>query len=261
MSKFNLKGFVDGAVKAVSNHSPEILVGLGIVGMASGTITGIALTPKALRDIEREKDIIEQETGERPEKLPFKRLVKATWKYYVPVIAMELVSGACVIGASSINLKRNAALMTAYTLSETARKEYAEKVVETVGEKKEQTIRDALAKDKMEKHPVQNQEPIITGNGHTLCYDRLTDRYFRSDIESIRRAANNFNKELLRGQYLRLNDLYVEIGIPEAKVGDILGWSPNNGMIDVDFSSQLATDGTPCLVMSFNPLPKVSFNN
>lgn len=57
----------------------------------------------------------------------------------------------CLIGASSVNLRRNAALATAYTLSESALKEYREKVVETIGEKKEQAVQDAVAKERTSK--------------------------------------------------------------------------------------------------------------
>ena len=41
--------------------------------------------------------------------------------------------------------------VTAYTISETALKEYKDKAVEVVGPKKEQAIRDAVAKEQLEK--------------------------------------------------------------------------------------------------------------
>lgn len=256
----NLKGVIDKVIKAAHKHGPEILIGVGIVGMASGAVTGIAVTPKALKAIEHEKDLIENETGERPDKLPFKRLVKSTWKYYLPVVGMEVLSGACIIGASSIHLKRNAALMTAYTLSETARKEYADKVIETVGEKKEKEIRDKVAEDQLSKHPIDVNNVIETGNGRTLCFDPLTARYFKSDIESIRQAVNVANETLLTNQCLPLNDFYYEIGLPEAKVGDILGWNIEDGLIKAKYSSQLSTDGTPCLVVSFTTAPFAGYD-
>ena len=42
-------------------------------------------------------------------------------------------------------------------------------MVETIGEKKEQTVRDAVAKERLEKNPVENKEVIVTAKGDTLC--------------------------------------------------------------------------------------------
>ncbi|MFR8351429.1 MAG: DUF6353 family protein [Blautia obeum] len=44
-------------------------------------------------------------------------------------------------------------------------------------------MKDAVAKDKVEKNPVVTREVIITEKGNTLCYDAISGRYFKSDIE------------------------------------------------------------------------------
>ena len=90
---------------------------------------------------------------------------------YSPVVT-GVCSAACIIGASSISARRNAALVTAYTISETALKEYRDKAVEVVGVKKEQAIRDAVAKDKLEKANVKEREFISTGRGETPASTR-----------------------------------------------------------------------------------------
>ncbi len=64
-----------------------------------------------------------------------KDIIKTAWPCYIPA-AVGAISVFCLIGASSTNLRRNAALATAYTLSESTLKEYQEKVVETIGEKR-----------------------------------------------------------------------------------------------------------------------------
>ena len=53
------------------------------------------------------------------------------------------------------------------------------------------------------------------------------------------------------------DDFYDEIGLSEAEVGEHLGWDIDNGKgyIDLDFSTQLADDGTPCLVVGHNHPP------
>jgi predicted metal-dependent phosphotriesterase family hydrolase len=167
----------------------------------------------------------------------------------------------CIIGASSVNTRRNAALATAYSLSESAFKEYREKVVENIGDKKEQTIKDAIAKEKIEKNPVQNTEVILTGKGETLCYDVVSGRYFKSDIDRLKKAENKLNRQMRDEMYISLNDFYYEIGLDNIKVGDNLGWNIDDGYIDLRFSSQLATDGTPCLVIDYGYGPRYDFRN
>lgn len=254
----------------MSKHSPEILTGIGVAGMITTTVMAVRATPKALELIEEEKceqnfklvreakengqDVCTQITNLKPVDI-----IKTTWKCYIPAAITGGLSIFCLIGASSVNARRNAALATAYTLSESALKGYQEKVIETIGEKKEQTVRDAIAKDKLEQNPVGNREVIITEKGNTLCYDAISGRYFKSDIDIIKKAVNEINKNMLDEMYISLNDFYYEIGLDNTKLGDDLGWNINNGLIELNFSSQLASDGTPCLVMDYSIAPKYDF--
>lgn len=236
----------------VTKHSPEILTGLGIAGMIGSTILAVKATPKALElceEVKRKK--------EEPTKLDY---VKATWKCYIPTVVTGATSAACLIGASSVNARRNAALATAYKLSETAFSEYKEKVIETIGENKEKTVKDKIAKDKIEKDPVSTKEIIVTEKGTTLCYDGLFGRYFKSDIDTIRRAVNAINRHIVSYDYASLNDFYRELGLGPVKIGEDLGWKLDDGQVEIDFSSQLAEDGTPCLVIMYNVAPRYDFD-
>ena len=131
-------------------------------------------------------------------------------------------------------------------------------MIETIGEKKEQGIRDAVAKDKMKKDPVVDKEVIITGRGSSLCYDSIS-RYFECDIETIRKAENTINKKLLNEMYVSLNDFYYEIGLRPSDIGDDLGWNIDDGLVDLYFSSQIAEDGRPCLVINYRIAPRYDF--
>ena len=136
------------------------------------------MSRKALILLEEKKDELDTD------RLEPKDIIKTAWPCYIPAAVVGSISVFCLIGASSTNLRRNAALATAYTLSESTLKEYQEKVVETIGEKKEQSIRDSVSKDKMVKNPVR--EVILTeSGGNTICYDVLSGRYFKSDREKF----------------------------------------------------------------------------
>ena len=93
-----------------------------------------------------------------------------------------------------------------------------------------------------------------------MCFDVLSGRYFKSDIDLIKRVENNINKRMFNDMYISLNEFYIELGLEPIGIGDDLGWSVDKGMIDIDFSSQLADDGTPCLVIDYSVSPKYNYS-
>ncbi len=254
MSKFNFTGFATDVKHFVNKRSPEILTGIGIAGMITTTVLAVKATPKAMELIE------ERKTQEWTDKLSPLEVVKVAWKPYIPAIVTGVTSTFCLIGASSVNSKRNAALATAYKLSETALTEYREKVIETIGEKREQTVRDKVAEERVKKNPVSKNEVIVTNTGKTLCFDPISARYFYSSIEKIKRAENELNKEMLHAfsGYVSLNDFYDEIGLDHTSVGDDLGWNTDK-LIDINFSSQLNDNGEPSVVLDYAIAPNYNY--
>ena len=90
---------------------------------------------------------------------------------------------ACIISAHTVNHKRNAALASLYSLTEKSLREYQAKVIETIGKNKERQVRNAVAEQNIKENPVSTKEVKITGKGETLCYDAISGRYFKSDVE------------------------------------------------------------------------------
>lgn len=126
--------------------------------------------------------------------------------------------------------------------------------------KKEQAVQDAVAKERISKSPVTNQEVIITEKGNNSLLSKCTWQITsKSDIEKLKRAANDISRRMLDEGYISLNDFYYEIALPETKLGDELGWHIDNGLVDLRFSSQLAEDGTPCLVIDYQIAPKYDY--
>lgn len=249
MTKETLVNVWKNTQKALKKHSPEILTGIGIAGMIATTVTAVKATPKALRMIDA-KEI------EEDRRLSTKEAIAVSWKCYVPAAITGIFSTACLIGASSVNVHRNAALATAYTISETALKEYKEKAVEVVGEKKEQAIRDAVAKEQLEKANIKERTFVPTGKGETPCFDPLTNACFKSDMETLRKAENTLNKQMRDDMIITVNEFLQEIGLEpcDASVGENLGWEIDRGYIELDFSSQLV-DGVPYLVIGHHNPP------
>lgn len=256
MGKTNLATIAKDIRKFASKRSPEILTGIGIAGMVTTTILAVRATPKALELIEEQKE------EESVDELSSFEVVKVAWKPYIPAMVTCIASTACLIGASSVNTKRNAALATAYKLSETALSEYRDKVVETIGEKKERIVRDKVAEERVKKNPVSKNEVIVTGNGKTLCFDPISGRYFMCSIETIKKAENTLNKQMLHdiSGYVSLNEFYDELGLDHTSVGNDLGWNTNQ-LIDIDFSSQLNDNGEPSVVLDYLVAPKCDYYN
>lgn len=254
MDKSNITNIIKGIKASISRHSPEILTGIGIAGMVTTTILAVKATPKAIKLIEAEKQAKHVDT------LSPVDTIKTVWKCYIPAAMTGVSSIACLIGSNAINAKRNAALTTVYTLSEMARNEYKEKVIETIGEKKERTIKEKVDAERIKKDPVSKKEVIITEKGTTLCYDHVFGRYFKSDIDLINRAMNKINREIVINMYASLNDFYAELGLSPVEMGYDLGWNIDDGTIEIEPSSQLADDGTPCLVIDYSVSPKYNYS-
>ena len=104
------------------------------------------------------------------------------------------------------------------------------------------------------------KEVIITGKGGTLCYDVISGRYFKSDIDKMQKIENQLNKRMMTSMYCSLNEFYSEVGLTSTDVGDELGWNIEEGLIDLYFSSQLSEDGQPCVVVNYMIPPKYGYS-
>lgn len=242
LKKIPVKAIYKKLIKFTVVHTPEILTAAGITGMISSTVFAVEATPKAMEALRE----YEHDTS-------FRTKVRVCWKYYIPSAGMALLSAGCLIGSNSISLRRNAALATAYKLSADALAEYQEKVVETIGEKKEKTIREEIAKDKIKDSPYAEERLFDTKNGESICLDSYSGRYFKTDIESVKQAINKLNYSMMQHQFVSLNDFYYELGLPPIKMGEDLGWPVEKGLINVDFGSDLVDGKTPCLVLNYTP--------
>lgn len=241
---------------ALKRNAPQLLTGIGITGMISTTIMAVRATPKALKRVE------ERKKQEQHSRLTPVQMIETAGPCYIPAAVTGVLSVGCLISSCAESTRRNAALATAYTLAESSLREYREKVVETIGERKETAILEAIDRDKVEKHPPEPAEiAYAEGSGQTLCYDAMFGRYFYSDRAALERAANDLNRAMstMSEPYISLNQFYLEVGLPTTEIGDRLGWNVAKGLIDLRFSSQLADGHTPCLVMSYRVAPEYDY--
>src|SRR5699024_6306742 len=88
----------------------------------------------------------------------------------------------------------------------------------------------------------------------TLCYDMFSGRFFQSDIESIRRAENQFNKNLIHHNYGSVNELSSLMGIGGVGAGEDMGWNSDN-LLSIGYNSILTEKGVPALSIDFDECP------
>lgn len=238
----DVRSLIKQAQHHVRSNSPAYLAGLAI----SGVIGTAYLTGRVAYRIGRYEEKI---TGEID---PIQARIKHHWKKFIPPTLVGIGTVACVVGATKIGYRRTAALTAAYSLSERAFSEYKEKVVEKLGERKEQSIRDDLAQDKV-RAVAPTREIVLYGAGNVLCCELHTGRPFLCDMDVLKKAQNEINAKLLRDDYAYLADFYNMIGISQTSSSYDFGWKSDK-LMELEFSTVLADETRPCLAFGYNYL-------
>lgn len=254
------------AVRTVDRNSPTILTGFGVAGLLTTIVLAVKATVKAQDVLYQEAQFRfeqwEQSTGEDASAYPdevftTEEIVKLTWKYYIPTAGMTALTIGSIIFAHKINLRRNAALLSLYSIAQKGIEEYQAKVVEQIGEKKEEKIRGEIAQQRLDKTPPESTTTILAGNGKHLFYDSFSGRYFESDVETIRQLVNEFNAKLIRcaPMFLGINEFFDELKLEKIDLGDEMGWDAESHLMEVRFTTKMA-NGVPCVVIEYPIWPK-----
>jgi hypothetical protein len=246
------------AGQSLSSNSPTILSGIAIAGVIGTIVLAVKATPKAVVAIDNEegsKNVWSEAQADEGH-IPLTNLetIQAAWKCYIPTAIAGSATIACIIGANKIGMRRNAALIGAYSLVDTAFREYKDEVLAQIGATKERKVHDEIVKRHIDENPPKDTQIIITGGGDQLCYESLTGRYFKSDAETIRRCENDTNASIFKDMYASLNEFWELLGLASTTLGDEMGFNIEHPL-EIVFTSQLAQDGRPCLAVGYRSLP------
>ena len=259
MNKENITKNLKHINLKVQKHSPEILMGLGIIGTVASAILACRATLKVNNILEEKKDTInaihaciDDETVEYSEEDKKKDLtilyaqtgVKLA-KLYLPSVALGALSIASIISGYKILNKRNIALAAAYTVVDKGFKKYRKNVVERFGEEVDKELRynikakeieekytDKNGKEKTKKKTVyeiaKDKEPLEGVSEYAKFFDEWnTDEHSKDPEYNLMflRRQQDYANELLKSQgYLFLNEVYDMLGIPRTQAGQIVGW-------------------------------------
>lgn len=264
--KFNaqtIKHILQKTGATINEHSPAILVGCTVAGVVATAVLTSRATIKARKRYEQE--VLARVEDGTDEPVPVvKDVIAMSWRYFVPpVIVGGTTIAACILGYR-IQTKRTAAFAALYSGSLAMLDEYKKASEETVGPKQTAKIEDKVVENRLAAHTPGSTIIEETGHGHTLCYDMYSGRYFWSEMQFIGQSANEFLWRLINENALSFNDWYYELGLSGSKNGDEVGWSVDR-VKDLknflSFTSKLASDGTPCLVLDYTVEPNGNYRD
>lgn len=236
--------------RLVADNSPTLLTAIGVTGTISTAVLAARAGFRAQRLILEEQNW--QDLQELGHELDRKEKFEIVWKVYIPPVSTGVITIAAIVMANRIGHRRAAAVAAAYTISQEAFEQYREKILEKIGVKQEQVVRDGIAQERVTRNPPTSREVIITGNGDVLCQDAFSGRYFKNNVESIRKAQNDINQQILGMGYASLTDFYYLIGLDATDHSGEVGWKD---MFTVEISAAVTDDGQPCIVISYSIKP------
>ena len=251
----DLKVLRKSLVKKMHEYSPEILTGIGI----GGFVTAIFMASKA--GVEAQELIEERKLDTGKDKLTKREIVETTWKCYVPTAVTAASATACVVGAAAKNRKRYAGLAAAYSLSQETLNLTRQKIVETLGEKKEAEIREEVDKERIKRNPPRPGFEVNPFPPDSLF--EYNGRYFCSTWDNVRSAVTQLCEDMLENPYepsVTENDLFELWGLPYERDKYNVGWHLHiNGRPELFPPSCIELPNHQiCFVLSFrNPAEEI----
>ena len=245
----------NGVKGQVQKHSPEILMGVGVVGVVTSTVMACKATMK-LNDILEEsketrdkikevennpkyEDKYSPEDAKKDLAINYMQTGMKVAKLYAPAVLLGGASLGCLLASNDILRKRNAALSAAYMTVDKSFKEYRNRVTERFGEEVEKEIRYGIKAEQLETTVVDEDgnETTVTETVKTMDPTLYSDyaRFFdaaspcwQNDPEynlMFLKAQQQYANDLLRAKgRLFLNDVYDMLGIEKTKAGQVVGW-------------------------------------
>lgn len=250
---------------ALKAHSPEILVGVGVVGMIGTTVLACRSTLKC-REISEKRDADLEKAGEvlvnRPElysqedykrdvTLIYVKYVADVAKNYAPAIILGAASVSCILGGHRILSKRNAAVVAAYKLLDEGFNKYRQRVVEEFGSEKDYAYKNNLREEEVEVEetgengkPRRVKKQVLVENDpykpsiYAKFFDECSSQWSTNPEYNLMflKAQQNYANDLLRARgHLFLNEVYDSLGMERTQAGAVVGWKLGTGDDYVDF--------------------------
>lgn len=248
-----LKTILAAAEKFVTDNSPGILTGLGV----AGTVTTVVLAGRTAFLVGMDASTQYHEAVTEGEPLPEhlldrKHIVKTYWKEFVPAGVAGAVTVTAIVMANHIGSRRTAAITAAFKISEQLADEYKDRVIKTLGVKKEENMRSELSRERMDR--MGGGDLIIVAGAESIFFDELSGRFFKAEMEKVRKAVNDINHKINNYYHASLSDFYDLIGLHKTTFSDEVGWNTDQ-LLEVRFTATLLPDDRPAISINYNATP------
>ena len=290
-----MKTYKKVELKAIK-HSPEILAGVGAVGVVGSLVMACKATTKLsdiLEDSKEQLDKIKevaadpayeekysQDDAKKDTTITYVQTAMKVTKLYAPSVILCASSLGCLLASNNILKKRNAALSAAYMTVDKSFKEYRKRVADRFGEEVEKEIRYNIKAEEITKvdedgNEVTETVKIMDGTDDPNSYSDYA-RFFdescaawQNDAEynlTFLKAQQQYANDLLKARgRLFLNEVYRMLGIDETKAGQVVGWvyNPDNPTGDnfVDFGIyNMQRERVRAFVNGYEPNILLDFN-
>ncbi len=290
-----MKTYKKVELKAIK-HSPEILAGVGVVGVVGSLVMACKATTKLSDVLEESKEQLDkikevaadpayeekysQDDAKKDTTITYVQTAMKVTKLYAPSVILCASSLGCLLASNNILKKRNAALSAAYMTVDKSFKEYRKRVADRFGEEVEKEIRyNIKAKEIAEVdengNEVTETVKVMDGTDDPNTYSDYA-RFFdescaawQNDAEynlTFLKAQQQYANDLLKARgRLFLNEVYRMLGIDETKAGQVVGWvyNPDNPTGDnfVDFGIyNMQRERVRAFVNGYEPNILLDFN-
>jgi hypothetical protein len=248
----------------INKYSPEILMGVGIVGVITSTVMVCKATTKAdvvLDKLKSDKEKIiyaKENLSHDYTEQDYKKDLTISYvqagvgfvKLYGPSITLAAVSIGCILGSHGIMKKRNLALVAAYKAVEQSFADYRKRVVAEYGSEKDRLFKNGIVqseisvtetdengKTKKVKAVIESVDP----NGisqYARFFDEGSVNWSKTPEYNLvfLKCQQNYANDLLHARgHIFLNEVYDLIGVPRSQAGAVVGWVAGEGDDFVDF--------------------------
>lgn len=290
-----MKTYKKVELKAIK-HSPEILAGVGVVGVVGSLVMACKATTKLSNILDESKEQLDkikevaadpayeekysQDDAKKDTTITYVQTAMKVTKLYAPSVILCASSLGCLLASNNILKKRNAALSAAYMTVDKSFKEYRKRVADRFGEEVEKEIRYNIKAEEITKvdedgNEVTETVKVMNGTDDPNSYSDYA-RFFdescaawQNDAEynfTFLKAQQQYANDLLKARgRLFLNEVYRMLGIDETKAGQVVGWvyNPDNPTGDnfVDFGIfNMQRERVRAFVNGYEPNILLDFN-
>lgn len=224
------------AVLKLQKSSPTTLFYAGAAGVVVTAVLSAKATLKTQQILEDDNvqrfQTADQELREHTNQEKVQLAGKIA-RAYLPTVVVGAATIGALTGSHRILTTRNTSLTAAYAALSDAYDRYQKRVVEEIGEDKEQAIRQDLTKKTFEENgnTVKYKVPgLAQVSPYARFFDELSSSFTKSAEQNLlflRCQQDYFNNMLRARGHVFLNEVYDALGLERSGAGAVVGWILN----------------------------------